>query len=257
MSNWTGDKGESSRSTGPSDQSREVHILRQPPTAGPGSSFRWQGGTATSQPGDGHGSQSFAAFVDQPGSLLPLGSSSSSSPGGGPAFSEARAADGAAVVDLLSQPDGYEAEAEAAAALPLAYEMSTAEMESLRVAIFESGASSRPVPWDNLLNFTPSYVRNPDHGPQAAGEAELHLGTSDPQATQASWVREWSQVLSSYTDEVWGDLSPLAAEARREVDDLLITSSLSRDEPPQPPKALSRLRMILAHVQKSGTADNI
>jgi hypothetical protein len=59
------------------------------------------------------------------------------------------------------------------------------------------------------------------------------------------WQDQWEGVLSRYTDEVWGDLLPLVEKARKEVKD--IQSGSPTDEEP---KALRRLRGILAHIQQ-------
>lgn len=150
------------------------------------------------------------------------------------------ATDGAAVVELLSQPDDSEL-------MPDYREhddgLSPEGVEKLRAALFSSPRSG--LPWDDLLNFTPQFVAHP----QANGtDTEIHLGTTDPNAAKHIWLDQWSDVLSAYTDEVWGDLGTLAAEARQEVKDLA-EHPLVQDQDQLGQGALGRLRMILAHVR--------
>lgn len=238
MSTLNQDKGESSRSAGPSDQSREVH-LRQHPAAGPGSTFRTTGIQEETQ----EMPHPFSEFIDGAGSL-PLASTTEPACAEQGAFSDARATDGSAVVDLLSQLDGDDVMPPPDAGLD--EDISPGTIQSLRTALFTTENHTHPVSWDNLLNFTPDYVVNPVGG---ATEAELHFGTSDAQAVGEGWYQQWEQILSAYTDQVWGDLLPLATEARREVDEL---TQKGTEAEPQVPKALNRLRMILAHIQRSG-----
>jgi hypothetical protein len=243
MSALMADKGESSRSTGPSDQSREVHLRQhRHPAAGPGSSFRTADGSQeATAPEEPH---PFSGFVNQPSSL-PFANATEAvrAGGGGSAFSDTQAADGSAVVELLSRWDDSDT-------LPLEADLdqdvSTDTVQSLRAALFSTSDHTCPVQWDSLLNLTPDYVLNPT---EASSSAELHFGTSDGHAVREGWYQQWEHVLSAYTDQVWGDLLPLAVEARREVDEL-------SQQPPEAeahvPKALNRLRMILAHIQRSG-----
>lgn len=231
------DKGESSRNRGPSDQSREVRI-RQPPAAGPGSTFRPHG----NQEEASENPHPFSGFINHPGSL-PLANPTAAVDVERRAFFQTQSTDGAPVVDLLSQLDEEEAMAPEAG---LDEDISPDTVQSLRAALFAANGHSHPVSWDSLLNLTPDYVLHPAEG---VGEAELHFGTSEHQAVREGWYQQWEHVLSAYTDQVWGDLLPLAAEARREVDEL---AQKGTDDEPQIPKALHRLKMILAHIQRSG-----
>ncbi|KAL3961582.1 hypothetical protein ACCO45_003105 [Purpureocillium lilacinum] len=91
-----------------------------------------------------------------------------------------------------------------------------------------------------------------------AEEARLHavadpadmlelLGTAETSAADSIWLQHWSDVLSAYNDEVWGDLGPLAAEAKHEVDRL--SSRDAQGQGQGETTALNRLRQILAHVR--------
>lgn len=143
--------------------------------------------------------------------------------------------DGSDVVGLLSQPD------EPPSLEDLDNSISEPEAARLREALFTQG-SRQPV-WDDLLNF------NPDFSQPAGSSDELvsHFGLHDPEAARDVWLQQWGDVLTRYTDEVWGDLGSLATKARQEIDDLA-NRDHSRSGSSET-KALDRLRQILAHVR--------
>ncbi|OAA39157.1 hypothetical protein NOR_06417 [Metarhizium rileyi] len=145
------------------------------------------------------------------------------------------ALDGLDVVDLLSQPEiGHSHISEEPE------EMTPTEVARLRAALFESG-SSWPF-WDQVLNFNPDFVA------RAAGSGEnahVYMGTTDAELAQSTWLRQWNNVLSSYTDEVWGDLSTLAMEAKQELQQCSHTQEMLGAST----TALKRLRLILNHVR--------
>lgn len=158
---------------------------------------------------------------------------------------EVEATDGAAVADILSQPDDY-------SMLPAVEdqdEIISPDVDAkIRAALFNTGSSGR-LPWDHLLNFTPSFIPAPGSSvrpAQSRAESAAHLGVVDQGEAAEMWLRGWSDVLSSYTDEVWGDLGALVQAAKHEVEQLS-TDSTGRTETP----ALSRLKMILGHVRGS------
>ena len=185
-------------------------------------------------------SQAFDEFVNAREPQLPRESSLAEPPGW--TAQDFEATDGSAVVDLLSQPLGLdEMPGEDDQDDGLAPEAA----EKLREALFGS-SGSRPF-WDDLLNFTPQFLAGP--GDEAVAAAQSHLGTTDLNAAREIWLGQWQDVLSAYTDEVWGDLGPLAVEARKEVGDLMSQEPDKRDEVGG--GALGRLRMILAHVRGS------
>lgn len=158
---------------------------------------------------------------------------------------EQEASDGAAVVQLLSLPD------DPADVMPLEEEedsLSPTEAGRLREALFGGGSTgSRAIAWDQLLNFNPDFVTRPDA--MSSADAQLHTGTADVSVAQSIWLQQWSDVLSAYTDEVWGDLGPLASEARREIGYLAGEESATLDRRGSETRALGRLRLILAHVR--------
>jgi hypothetical protein len=232
------EKGESSRNRGPSGQSTEVQF-RQTPAAAARSGFR----TNPAHQDSSDNSRTFSEFLDQPGYLSPANAAESVDVEQR-AIPEAQATDGLAVVDLLSRPDD---DITMATEPSLEHDMSPATIESLRAALFETNDHAHPVSWDSLLNFTPDYVLKPTEG---IDNATSHFGTSEAQTLNADWLQQWGQVLTSYTDNVWGDLLPLITQARREHETLSQEDSTDISKPLQ---ALNRLRMILAHVQNSGS----
>ncbi|KAI0140168.1 hypothetical protein F4776DRAFT_615768 [Hypoxylon sp. NC0597] len=145
--------------------------------------------------------------------------------------------DGMDVVDLLDS--GYDQVEDTPVFL------TDDERIALRHRLFESGETSRhPSPreqWEDILNFFPE-IKSNGNGIQ---EYANLLGTSDPEEARNIWINQWQHVLSSYTDEVWGDLSPLVKMAREELTSL----SKSREASPSKPKALRRLQQILYHVR--------
>ncbi|KAF2973107.1 hypothetical protein GQX73_g484 [Xylaria multiplex] len=124
--------------------------------------------------------------------------------------------------------------------------MTNEELSALRIALF-SERSLTEVGWDNVLNFVPEAISN--HG--SDGEYQQlaqHLGVSNAAEARDIWFSQWGNVLSSYTDEVWGDLGPLVIAARQELQSIstkpegTITNGLN---------AVRRLQQILAHVRGS------
>ncbi|KAL1866980.1 hypothetical protein VTK73DRAFT_4419 [Phialemonium thermophilum] len=159
--------------------------------------------------------------------------------------------DGAAVVEILSGGGSILPDDEAVEG-----QLAPRERENLRRALFGEDARSRPSLdiWDDVLNFIPHYLRNGNEGRSGTTSAVAgdtvrsveHLGLHDPDEAWQAWVGQWSEVLSSYTDEVWGDLSSLVEQARQEVEQL---ERVRPDETPPQTKALLRLRAILGHLR--------
>ncbi|KAI1373598.1 hypothetical protein F4677DRAFT_428517 [Hypoxylon crocopeplum] len=150
------------------------------------------------------------------------------------------ATDGMDVVRLLDS--GYDEVEETAMFL------SDNERIALRHRLFDQdetrGHRSQRGQWEDALNFFPSSRANSD----GIQEYANLLGVSNLKEATTIWIEQWQQVLSSYTDQVWGDLSPLVREAREE----LVTLSNPRgDASPSRPKALRRLQQILSHVRGS------
>ncbi|KAI0489573.1 hypothetical protein F4859DRAFT_461485 [Xylaria cf. heliscus] len=124
--------------------------------------------------------------------------------------------------------------------------MTNEELLLLRRALFKEG-TSMGTSWDSALNFVPNFISargmgNSDEYQQLA----QHLGLSNTAEARNIWFSQWDDVLSSYTDEVWGDLSPLVMAARRELRALSTTPEATTSNGLN---ALRRLQQILAHVR--------
>lgn len=158
--------------------------------------------------------------------------------------------DGAEVLHLLSQADNEPLEFDDAP------EMSDESLNSLRAALFSGGASTtRSREWDTMLNFIPDFVR-PDADGRAdyAGknvdkslETQSAMGLEHSPDIARLWVEQWHDVLTAYTDEVWGDLGPLVQQAKKEIEQL---QEAPPDQPPPNTKALQRLRLLLGHIRE-------
>jgi hypothetical protein len=154
--------------------------------------------------------------------------------------------DGADVVALLAG-NGNLDEAFAHIDEPASHD----DLAALRKALFGDGTddTAPPVAWDNVLNFIPGYLQSATATTAGADdELSLHLGTGNSDEAWQAWVGQWSRVLTSYQDEVWGDLGALVEEARREVQRI---ETAKPDEKPAEPTALLRLRAILGHLRGS------
>lgn len=203
------------------------------------SSYRIQqsalhGTIRSSASGSGETSDAFESFLDP--QQLPLADAAIAGPGPS-SLERQRQEDGSDVVNLLSMPDddvdlGLDDDG-----------LSPDEAERLRAALFSSQAQAPRSRWDTLLDFVPSFISRPED----SSERLQYTGTRDPVAARDTWLQQWDDVLSSYTDEVWGDLGPLVTAARAEVDEL--AHETSSGLPGGETKALDRLRLILAHVR--------
>ena len=88
----------------------------------------------------------------------------------------------------------------------------------------------------NPLNLIPDFSRPFDSGVLRRSDQEI--------ASQSQDIRPWTDILSRYHDEVWGDMLPLVQEARQEI--RIANSSEEgalRDRP-----AIRRLGMLLGHL---------
>ncbi|ETS86792.1 hypothetical protein PFICI_00620 [Pestalotiopsis fici W106-1] len=120
----------------------------------------------------------------------------------------------------------------------------------LKQALFGEGsnadeAGKQASDWSNILNFVPEYISNGSSG-WGYNELSGHLGTSDTLEASEIWADQWGDVLSRYTDEVWGDLGSLVQEAREEARKI---QKHEGDSGPSETKALMRLRQILSHIR--------
>ncbi|KAK4128309.1 hypothetical protein N657DRAFT_638762 [Parathielavia appendiculata] len=156
---------------------------------------------------------------------------------------EQEAKDGADVVVLLSSDADLNQVFEHVTDHP-----SQDELAGLRKALFggetDEGTS---IVWDSVLNFIPGYLRAqtaPEN--RQRNDLSMHLGVSDVGDAWKPWIDQWNRVLTSYQDEVWGDLSALVDEALTEIKRIEATEPGQR--PPEP-NALLRLQAILGHLR--------
>ncbi|KAI5920779.1 hypothetical protein F4810DRAFT_398632 [Camillea tinctor] len=124
--------------------------------------------------------------------------------------------------------------------------MTRDEQRALRQALFsEDGKMGKA--WKDVLNFVPEFLSDNNSSAAYSGLSD-HLGVPDPEQAREIWITQWKDVLSSYTDEVWGDLSDLVGRAQEELQ--TITTPQEQDRPTGL-QALRRLQQILAHVRGS------
>ncbi|KAI1387047.1 uncharacterized protein F4822DRAFT_431914 [Hypoxylon trugodes] len=148
------------------------------------------------------------------------------------------ATDGMAVVDLLdSRYDEVEHSV---------MSLTDIEQDTLRYRLF-SDIETREYPsrrgeWEDVLNFFPDSGLN---GSDVREYVSL-LGVSDVEEAKRIWIGQWQRVLSSYTDDVWGELGSLVNVAKEELSDL---SKSDEDVSPSKAKALRRLQQILVHIR--------
>ncbi|TAQ83863.1 hypothetical protein B7494_g7810 [Chlorociboria aeruginascens] len=149
--------------------------------------------------------------------------------------------DGEDVLAMLSQPDGMNDFFEPLREEEEIYDwgLSAEQLSQLRVMTKDCFPPAEPhlsVAYDHPLNLMPSFEslginRN-------KGDPLLSNHTVEP------WRDQWEDVLTRYTDEVWGGLLPFVKEARREIEEMGHDSGIEK------PKALRRLELILGHIRK-------
>ncbi|KAG5930020.1 hypothetical protein E4U42_003323 [Claviceps africana] len=143
--------------------------------------------------------------------------------------------DGIDVVRLLSQPEGCELSPPSED-----YDFTPVGAVGLQQGLF--GSETAWPFWDQLLNFNPEFLVKPE---PSSTETKAYVGTSNLEEARNIWLQQWNEVLTSYADDVWGDLGPLAKAAKIEI---ARTDQDKADKGPSFP-ALERLRLVLAHVR--------
>ncbi|KAL2111151.1 hypothetical protein VUR80DRAFT_250 [Thermomyces stellatus] len=101
-----------------------------------------------------------------------------------------------------------------------------AQLPRLRAALLGDGVPSSI--WDNLLNFWP-------------------VADEDLRPSKSAWLAQWNDVLTRYTDEVWGELATDARQAKEEVE----AEAHGDQGDGHGLQSLRRLRQILAHLRGS------
>ncbi|CAN8099058.1 unnamed protein product [Discula destructiva] len=245
-----------SSSSGKFDARAETSIIATAPSSSGSKSFR-------SGQADTHAAAeeaAFSDFLDNTGVFVPTESSALekaweanlSIPTGratyesslGASAAEQQGRDGLEVVQLLSQADEEVPEFERERKL------SEDELRSLRHALFEAGSPAQvsASDWNNMLNFIPDFLRGQDaiQGRTVALETTfMNLGLTGQAEAVQQWLAEWNRVLTSYNDEVWGDLGDLVQLARTEV--RRIRNGQEGRAPD--PVALRRLQSVLTRVR--------
>jgi hypothetical protein len=177
--------------------------------------------------------------------------------------------DGAEVRLLLSDPsfvaitDVYDTEDPTSEAAADLFSQNFSEVEKQAVSSIRSSLPQPPVHHaispQNSLNLQPNFnldtfqsdqsVREPVVGFGKGGQSSLLFPSL---AEREQWFSEWNDVLSGYTDEVWGELLPEVRVAKKELEEAK-TGSGSLDT-----KAIARLKMILGHVgEQPGALQNV
>lgn len=147
------------------------------------------------------------------------------------------ATDGHAVLHLLDEPPSEAGVLGVFAPTDTEALITPEEAQRLRDALFKQSQESAP--WATLLKPSRDLLPRLDDG----HTSYTLTGTSDTESAQQQWLEQWRNVLSSYNEEVWGDLGPLAAEAKVELSrEAAATDSTGH-------QALDRLRLILAHLR--------
>jgi hypothetical protein len=122
----------------------------------------------------------------------------------------------------------------------------------LRAAL-PAAPSHSSMPSDHPLNLRPEFLSQSIERPELleeiqdlASNLELITGACHLDNEQRDhFLSEWNDVLSNYTDEVWGSMLPAVKEAKSQLEDLR-TGKQSLDS-----KTVARLKMILGHVVQS------
>jgi hypothetical protein len=146
--------------------------------------------------------------------------------------------DGKEVLSILSAPGGMESSFEAPPPEDeenYGWGLTQEQLIQLRAMtkdILPPPETHSGVSPENPLNLVP-HRNDPDFFNSQSEEAVV------------AWREQWQDVLSRYTDEVWGGLLPLVKEARKEVEDLR-----SHESSTTQPKALRRLGAILGHIRQ-------
>jgi hypothetical protein len=158
----------------------------------------------------------------------------------GSALREQEALDGDAVLQILADTSVEHGHLSSFSPEEVDDMFTPDEQARLQKALFD--VPRRGVPWATLLD--PAHDLLPDL--EDAQVTEMLFGTTDSESSRQQWLDQWRDVLSSYTDEVWGDLGSLAGDAKAEVSRLLEDQG---DQPNKHHQALDRLRLVLAHLR--------
>lgn len=172
--------------------------------------------------------------------------------------------DGAEVRNLLSETTTESGFDDGVDGLNMAEHLSTpvnssaySELEREIITAMKSGLPPPPihkdVPKNHPLNLRPLSDAEKESLPQDIEDYWQRLSfplerlTERPtEEERKGWLADWEDVLSGYSDQVWGDMLPVVKAAKSELEEARNgTASLD-------PKTIARLKMILGHVNQSG-----
>lgn len=162
------------------------------------------------------------------------------------AIAEQESRDGEEVLAILSGPIEDE-KLEDPETEDVDWNLNAEQISQLRAMtkdLFPPTELHNPIPSDHPLNLIPDFgASNIMKLPQTevnGEESYIYIGLN-----RDTFKEQWEDVLTRYSDEVWGDLLPLVKEARQEVE------QMGKGEPStEEPQALRRLRAILAHLKR-------
>lgn len=111
----------------------------------------------------------------------------------------------------------------------------------------------KDVPKNHPLNLRPLSDAEKESLPQdiqnylevrsAAMESLARIPTGEE---RDDWLADWEDVLSDYSNQVWGDMLPIVKAAKSELEEVR-NGAVSLD-----PKTIARLKMILGHINQNG-----
>ena len=179
--------------------------------------------------------------------------------------------DGDAVVALLSDPDFSVDDApidtfstsngsDSAADLFVDTQYELQDVQRYKLQLPDPPKHGVPSP-ANPLNLIPDFAsqRMTDvdgvsislSGTPQSHEASYMNNVIQPQSTP-DFLDTWMDVLTGYQDEVWGDMLPLVQQAREEIKGAQSGANGALQDHP----AVNRLRMVLGHLDSSGTSSH-
>ncbi|KAI4134971.1 MAG: hypothetical protein LQ347_001083 [Umbilicaria vellea] len=179
--------------------------------------------------------------------------------------------DGGAVVAMLSDPDFSVDDApidafaisngsNSAADLFMDTQFGVHHVQRYKSQLPDPPKHSVPSP-TNPLNLRPDLASQRMNGVNGANmslvatpqidEASYMNHVIQPQSTQ-DFLDSWMDVLTSYQDEVWGDMLPLVQQAREEIQGAPSGANGTLQDHP----AVNRLRMVLGHLDSSGMSSH-
>lgn len=131
------------------------------------------------------------------------------------------------------------------------------DLEQEIIAAMKSNLPPPPahnnVPKNHPLNLRPlsdaekeSLPRDIQKYLEARSAAIERLSGMPTEEEREDWLADWEDVLSDYSNQVWGDMLPTVKAAKSELEEVRNGASSLH------PKTIARLKMILGHVNENG-----